>query len=147
MHRLLEWAPLGASAAEHCAAGRAAVAREFALGDTQATLAADMAQRILEGAGAWAWQADRVDWWGNEVALVSQGTLVRLDRLVRRADTGEWWVLDYKSAGQPQHQAALRDQLQAYRQAVQALEPGAVVRAAFLTGQGGVEELEPAPTL
>ena len=135
-------APLGASAAAHCAAGRAAVAREFALGDTQATLAATMAQRILEGAGAWAWQADRVDWVGNEVALVASGALVRLDRLVRRADTGEWWVLDYKSAAQPQRQQALRAQLHTYRQAVQALEPGSVVRAAFLTGQGELEELE-----
>ena len=142
MHRLLEWAPLGASAADHCAAGRAAVAREFALGDAQATLAATMAQRILEGAGAWAWQADRVDWVGNEVALVASGALVRLDRLVRRADTGEWWVLDYKSAAQPQRQQALREQLHTYRQAVQALEPGSVVRAAFLTGQGELEELE-----
>ena len=101
-----------------------------------------MAQRILEGAGAWAWQADRVDWVGNEVALVASGALVRLDRLVRRADTGEWWVLDYKSAAQPQRQQALRAQLHTYRQAVQALEPGSVVRAAFLTGQGELEELE-----
>ena len=75
-------------------------------------------------------------------ALGQWGTTVRLDRLVRRADTGEWWVLDYKSAAQPQRQQALRAQLHTYRQAVQALEPGSVVRAAFLTGQGELEELE-----
>ncbi len=142
MHRLLEWAPLGVNPAAHCVAGRAAVAREFSLDATQSTLAAEMAQRILQGTGAWAWQADTVDWHGNEVALVASGALVRLDRLVRRSDTGAWWVLDYKSAGQPQHQADLRDQLLAYRAAVQALQPDAVVHAAFLTGQGALEVLD-----
>ena len=88
-----------------------------------------------------------MDWVGNEVALVASGALVRLDRLVRRADTGEWWVLDYKSADQPQHQTSLRMQLHTYRDAVQSLYPGDVVRAAFLTGQGGLEELEAMPTL
>ena len=148
MHRLLEWAPLGVSATAHTAARQAAAAREFALTDAQAAQAAALAQRILQGAGAWIWQADQVDWHGNEVALAVGGALLRLDRLVRHRGTGEWWVLDYKSAAQPQQQPALRAQLHSYRQAVQAQQPGAVVRAAFLTGQGALEEvmgLEDAP--
>ena len=149
MHRLLEWAPLGVCASAHTASRQAAAAREFALTDAQAAQAAAMAQRILQGAGAWVWQADQVDWHGNEVALAVGGALLRLDRLVRHRGTGEWWVLDYKSAGQPLQQPALRAQLHSYRQAVQAQQPGAVVRAAFLTGQGALEELEeiPAPAL
>ena len=47
-----------------------------------------------------------------------------------------WWVLDYKSATQPQRQQALVAQLQRYREAVAALMPGEAVHAAFLTGDG-----------
>ena len=59
---------------------------------------------------------------------------------MRAAHAGDaeagWWVLDYKSATQPQRQQALVAQLQRYREAVQALMPGEVVHAAFLTGDG-----------
>jgi ATP-dependent helicase/nuclease subunit A len=60
---------------------------------------------------------------------------------VQRAETGCWWVLDYKSAAQPQQQAALRSQMQRYRSAVQAAYPGAAVRAAFLAGDGSLVEV------
>ena len=62
----------------------------------------------------------------------------------RRAQAGEpasWWVLDFKSSLAPQEQAALRRQMQDYRQAVQALYPDAPVRAAFLTQDGQMQEL------
>jgi ATP-dependent helicase/nuclease subunit A len=95
-----------------------------------------MAQRILRGEGAWAWDTQAIDWQGNEVELLHQGELLRLDRLVRRRDTGEWWVLDYKSARQPQQQAELLSQMRRYCEAVRIAYPGAVVRAAFLTGLG-----------
>jgi ATP-dependent helicase/nuclease subunit A len=64
---------------------------------------------------------------------------------VRRKDAGHeghWWVLDYKSAGAPQLQPALVAQLQAYRAAVQLIYPGVPVKAAFLTGQGTVVEVD-----
>jgi ATP-dependent helicase/nuclease subunit A len=69
---------------------------------------------------------------------------LRLDRLVQRKDAGHdghWWVLDYKSAGAPQQQAALMAQMQAYRAAVRKIYPEAPVKAAFLTGQGTVVEV------
>ena len=47
-----------------------------------------------------------------------------------------WWVLDYKLAGVPQHDPALRAQLADYRRAVAALVPGEPVHAAFITGAG-----------
>ncbi|MCJ0763060.1 UvrD-helicase domain-containing protein [Variovorax terrae] len=140
MHRLLEWAQPGAAGLTP--AQLQSVAREFELSAAQAQQAAAMAQRILQGAGAWAWNPDLIDWQGNEVELLWQGSLLRLDRLVRRRDTQAWWLLDYKSAAQPQRQPELMAQLRGYREALQAVHPGEVVRAAFLTGQGELLEVE-----
>ena len=55
---------------------------------------------------------------------------------------GSWWVLDYKSAARPQAQEELLAQLRGYRAAVQAASPGQTVRAAFLSAQGRLEEIE-----
>ncbi|MBK5206922.1 MAG: UvrD-helicase domain-containing protein, partial [Polaromonas sp.] len=103
MHRLLEWG--GAVSPQQVTAA----AREFRLNPAQAAEAADLAQRILVGEGAWAWRPDAVAWQGNEVDLVYQGQPLRLDRLVQRKDAGfegQWWVLDYKSSVAPQRQPA-----------------------------------------
>ncbi len=104
--------------------------------------AARMAQAILAGEGAWAWDAALIQTAINEAPLHYQGQSLRIDRLVqRRAAQADdalagWWVLDYKSATQPQRQQALVAQLQRYREAVSVLMPGEVVHAAFLTGDG-----------
>ena len=100
-----------------------------------------MARRIRTGDGRWAWDATVIDWQGNEVTLIHRGDTLRLDRLVRRRDTGEWWVLDYKSAGRPEEQPALVEKMATYRDAVRNANPGAVVRVAFLTGEGRVVEV------
>ena len=134
MHRLLEWAPLGARA--FSAKQMQAVAVEFALDEVQTNQATTMAQAILTGETAWAWNAELIQWQGNEVALTWQGQSLRLDRLVQRRDRGDWWVLDYKSNAQPQADTALVAQLCCYRDAVQAAYPGATVRAAFLSANG-----------
>ena len=137
MHRLLEWG--GPSSAEHVGA----VAREFRLSPAQAAEASVLAQRIIQGDGAWAWQEDVLAWQGNEVDLVFQGQALRLDRLVRRKDAGhegQWWVLDYKSAPEPELQPELIVKMRVYRAAVQRIYPGATVKAAFLTGLGTVVE-------
>jgi ATP-dependent helicase/nuclease subunit A len=145
MHRLLEWAPLGARDCSAAQVQRAA--QEFGLDAAQAQQAAAMAQRILQGAGAWAWDGAQIDWHGNEVPLAVQGTVRRLDRLVRRkaasaGGAGEWWVLDYKSAAQPGQQEELVAQLRQYRAALQSVYPGQRVRAAFLSAPGTLEEIE-----
>jgi ATP-dependent helicase/nuclease subunit A len=137
MHRLLEWGGVSPARVR-------AVQREFRLDAAQGREAADMAQRILQGEGAWAWNDAVLAWQGNEVELVYQGQTLRLDRLVQRKDAGHaghWWVLDYKSSGAPQAQPALLAQMQAYRAAVQALYGGQTVKAAFLTAQGRLEAL------
>jgi ATP-dependent helicase/nuclease subunit A len=136
MHRLLE--TMKGRDAEFDAARLRRVAREFALDERDAQRAAQMAKRIAQGEGAWAWDDSAVDWQANEVPLNHGGELLRIDRLVRHAATGEWWVLDYKSAAQPELQPELISQMQRYRDALQAIQPQATVRAAFLTAQGRV---------
>jgi ATP-dependent helicase/nuclease subunit A len=88
----------------------------------------------------------RVAWAGNEVALADAGDTLRLDRLVRlHAGPAEaapqWWVLDYKLALQPQQLPAHRDQLLRYQRAVQALQPGEPVHAAWVAGDGRLHPL------
>jgi ATP-dependent helicase/nuclease subunit A len=138
MHRLLEWGTLSALHVK-------AVTREFRLDATQAQTALSGAQRILAGEGAWAWDPAVINWQGNEVELAYLGQSMRLDRLVQRCDAGHeghWWVLDYKSNAAPQALPELRQQMQIYRDAVMAVYPGQTVRAAFLTAQGRLLEVD-----
>ena len=139
MHRLLEWAVPGASLD---ALQIRAVAREFAIDAAAARRAAKSAERIRAGEGGWAWDADVIDWQGNEVALIHEGNSLRIDRLVRQCESGDWWVLDYKSEAHPENDASLIAQMQRYRAAVQSACPGEVVHAAFLTGQGELVTIE-----
>ena len=132
MHRLLQRVDLTAVDA---------VALEFSLSSQEAEQAAQMAQRVMAGEGAWAWDNTLLSWQGNEIELTAQGKLLRLDRLVRRKDTGEWWVLDYKSESQPQNKPELVAQMRAYVAAVQACYAGEAVKAAFLTATGKLIEV------
>ncbi|PIF91355.1 ATP-dependent helicase/nuclease subunit A [Acidovorax sp. 62] len=148
MHQLLEQAgvagaPLADLRAHGWPAARIArLASDHDIAPAAAELAARMARGILAGEGAWAWDLAQVQTAINEAPLHYQGQSLRIDRLVqRRASPADdavagWWVLDYKSAAQPQRQQALVAQLQRYHEAVQALMPGEVVHAAFLTGDG-----------
>ena len=139
MHRLLEWGGVGAQQI-------AAVRREFGLDADGAERAAAMAKSILDGPGAWAWDPAQLAWQGNEVELVLEGVVLRLDRLVQRRDNGQWWVLDHKSNLAPQRDPMLVAQLARYRDAVQAIDTTQVVHAAFLNGQGQWIDL-PEPAL
>ena len=121
----------GASPAHLAFVTRAA--REFELPLDAVRQAAAMARRIRTGEGAWAWDSAVIDWQGNEVTLLHGGDTQRIDRLVRRRDTGEWWVLDYKSAHRPEEQPGLVEQMNRYRDAVRNANPGAV-------GAGGVSD-------
>jgi len=144
VHRLLEFHVPGA--ASWTAVQLQRVARDFALDAAAMREASAMAQRILRGEGAWAWDSGVVDWQGNEVELLHGGELLRLDRLVRRMGrangTAEWWVLDFKSASKPERDSLLIDKMHLYREAVAKAYPGAVVKAAFLTGQGKLVPIE-----
>ena len=138
MHRLLEWGDCATSAAR-------AAAQEFGLDAEQGAQAAAMAEAILHGEGAWAWDPQILSWAGNEVTLVYCGQTLRLDRLVQRRDPGhegQWWVLDYKSSAAPLQQPALVAQLRQYQKAVQSAYPSDLVHAAFLTARGAMVVLE-----
>ncbi|WP_319016871.1 hypothetical protein [Diaphorobacter aerolatus] len=157
MHQLLELAgvvgsPLTQLRATGWSDARVSrLAREFELTPEQAGNAARIAQTILEGEGAWAWDASVIDRSINEASLVYQGQNLRLDRLVRKraADgrSAQWWVLDYKSAVTPQSQPQLIEQLRQYLRAVeQQLGHEGAVHAAFLTGDGRLVELDDSGT-
>jgi ATP-dependent helicase/nuclease subunit A len=75
--------------------------------------------------------------------VAESGESLRIDRLVALDDDGTrvWWVLDYKLRHAPGELVAYREQMARYVRAVQALQPGDVVRAAFVTGAGAVVEV------
>jgi ATP-dependent helicase/nuclease subunit A len=141
LHRLLQWHPTPARGFDWSTVHAQAVAREFALSPAQAAEAQAMARRTVQGEAAWVWDDAVVDSIGNEVELFHGGEGLRLDRLVRRTDTGEWWVLDFKSAEHPELQPELLAQMRRYAQAVQTARPGAVVRLAFINLHGRLIEL------
>ena len=141
LHRLLQWVPTPLGGFAWGDVHQQAVAREFALTPAQARDALAMAQAMLGGEAAWAWDAAQLSHWGNEVDIWDQGQLQRLDRLVRRADTACWWVLDYKSAARPERQAELRAQLQRYHRALSLAHPGEPVRLAFINPLGQLIEI------
>jgi len=134
MHRLLEYAQLPTQPS-------GAWVREFLLTPEQAGQALALATVLRHGEAAWVWDEQALRWHANEVEILFQGRVHRLDRLVQRKDNAQWWVLDYKSAADPSGDVNLRTQLATYQQAVQTAKPGETVHAAFITGQGYLQKL------
>ncbi len=137
MHRLLELYRPGLD----LAAIAPRIATSFNLNAEQARQAALAAYTITQGQAAWVWNEAVIDWQANEVELIHQGQLLRLDRLVKRADTQVWWVLDYKSNPAPQRIPELQAQLAQYRDAVLQANPNQTVVAAFITAQGALIQI------
>jgi len=148
VHRVLEWAaqPAMGQRAERARLAEAA-ATEFGLPPEAAAQVQGLASQVLDSAAcAPFFDPARLRWAGNEVPLADQGDTLRIDRLVQMAGDGSWWVLDYKLHRAPDELQDNLQQLQRYRQAVQALQPGERVRAAFITAQGRLIEPDaPAP--
>jgi ATP-dependent helicase/nuclease subunit A len=139
VHRLLEWAAGGPQNVALEDLARAA-AREFfvdpsaVLRNAQAILGRPEAARFFSG--------PQLRWSGNEVAVGEGGEVLRIDRLVQLDST--WWVLDYKLSHTPETLEPYRRQLLRYRDAVRILQPGDLVRCAFIAGDGRVVEIDPA---
>lgn len=116
--------------------------RRFGVTAAQVARAEQLARAIHGGEAAWAWRADEVIEAFDEVELTHQGQRLRIDRLVRRRAGAHgdeaWWVLDYKSASQPEQDPLLRAQLARYREAVALIHPDARVQAAFLSAGGRI---------
>jgi ATP-dependent helicase/nuclease subunit A len=137
MHRLLELYRPGLNLSSLLPSA----ASSLRLTPEQSEQALQAAQTITQGEAAWAWDAAQIDWQANEVELIHEGQLLRLDRLVKEAATQTWWVLDYKSNPAPQRVAELKAQLKQYQEAVQHANPQQIVKAAFITAQGKLIEI------
>ena len=146
VHRVLEWAGrpaiggLGLPSSEWPAASHAAaLAIGLPLAAVPQVLA--LASRVLQSPDCQRFfRGPALRWAGNEVPLAWCGQALRVDRLVALDEGGRtvWWVLDYKLQSDPTGVPAYRDQLRAYVEAVQALQPDDEVRGAFITGRGAV---------
>ena len=151
LHRLLQWCPTPLAGFSWDQVHRHAVAAEFGLPPERAQAAQTMAERMVLGDAAWAWDDTRVEHWGNEVALAHKGELLRLDRLVRTRQLGEekatWWVLDFKTATHPENQPELLAQMRGYHAAVSAAYPGAPLRLAFINPDGRLIEPDLSQTM
>lgn len=152
LHRLLQWHPTPAAGFVWTTLHLQAAGREFGLSPGQMGEVAEMARRIVSGPAAWAWDAQQLTLWGNEVELFHQGQLLRLDRLVQQRERASspacWWVLDFKTATAPEQQPDLLAQMAGYRDALNAAHPGEPVRLAFINPHGtliDVTERLPAP--
>jgi ATP-dependent helicase/nuclease subunit A len=137
MHRLLELYRPGLDL-RTCTP---AIGADFHLNAAQSTQALEAALCITQGQAAWVWDSRVIDWQANEIELMHQDQLLRIDRLVKRRDTQTWWVLDYKSNAAPQRMPELSAQLAQYREAVQLAHPNQAIKAAFITAQGRLIEI------
>jgi len=156
VHRVLEWsAPARTSGLESAGAREPSTAAAIdlaALADAAAqafrvapAAVLRIASRIhASPAVARFFAGPRLRWSANEVGVAEGGEPLRIDRLVLvdEADGETWWVLDYKLRHAPEALAEHRAQLQRYARAVRALQPGACVRCAFITGEGQVVEID-----
>ncbi len=139
IHRALEWA--GQSAAHSLDECASAASREF--GVDRASVRDIVAAILAHPDAAPFFQGPHIRWSGNEVSVSDGGEVLRIDRLVL-VDDGSgpvWWVLDYKLRQAPEELEPYRRQLLRYRDAVQAAQPGATVRCAFVTSRGRVVEV------
>ena len=141
IHRVLEWASQPLKQRTALAALTDAAAQMYGLDQKARERLVRATAAILESPQCAAFfDAAQLSWAGNEVPLAFEGSDLRLDRLVQLRETGEWWVLDYKLARAPEQRPEYLQQMRRYVDAVQALQPGEIVRAALITAQGRLVE-------
>jgi ATP-dependent helicase/nuclease subunit A len=139
VHRALQWiskehGPL--RGLEHAAR---AAAREFGLDLQVAASVATIVARMRASAElARFFDPRQLLWAGDEVELAYDGTVIRIDRLVRLGpvEHAAWWVLDYKLESDASDDPAYRGQLMRYRDAVRSVSGGESVHAAIATADG-----------
>ena len=141
LHRWLEWASLGRPLADPAQAAVQAGA-EFGCTAEQSAEVLRLGQCILHSPGLKPFfDPEALAWAGNEVPVAIDGQSGRIDRLVQLRADACWWVLDFKLNHRPQALPELRQQLAQYAAAVAAQQPGATVRAAFISAEGKLLEL------
>ncbi len=143
VHRVLEWAARDGPRRAQLPLLVRAAARAFEVPDDQwATIERAVVQVLNAPHLAPFFEPVALRWAGNEVPVAVGGRSLRIDRLVQLQADGCWWVLDYKLSEAPERLAENLEQLREYRAAVQALQPGDSVRAAFIAGGGRLVELD-----
>ena len=147
LHRVLEWAgtaPERWDDAQRVAACDAAAAAFGLPVAAAARLRAAVAAILDSPSCAPFFDQGALRWSGAEVPLGERGDVLRPDRVVLRDTPAgpQWWILDYKLEPQPHRDPALCEQLRRYAAALAAAQPGAVVRAAFVTAAGALLELD-----
>ena len=109
---------------------------------TQASVIRFQAQTILSQSSlAKFYDPSQFDFARNEMALVHQGQLSLVDRLVISGD--ECWVLDYKRNFLESQRKAYALQLDRYRDACAHLFPGKRILTALITVDGQLWPIEP----
>ncbi|HUP07254.1 MAG TPA: UvrD-helicase domain-containing protein [Caldimonas sp.] len=154
VHRVLEWARPGVGAAGRGSGVDAAPSDLAPLARAAAhalRVDADVVLRLAvrihaSDAVARFFTGTSLRWSGNEVSVAEGGEPLRIDRLVLldEPEGPTWWVLDYKLGHSPEAVTEYRAQLLRYRRAVQAAQPSARVRCAFITGEGQAVEIDAA---
>jgi ATP-dependent helicase/nuclease subunit A len=136
MHRVLEWVSGGGHQGADVARLTAASAQMYGL-DAKGRERLDRSVEAILSSRDCApfFNPAQCLWAANEVPISVAGHDRRIDRLVCLAGP-TWWVLDYKLGAAPEQNPLYIEQLRAYRNAVQSLQPGETVRAALITGQG-----------
>ena len=150
IHRVLEWSTATSARPEvsidedDFVALSLAACAESSLSAPDAAEVGALARRLLDSDevgrllcdGEWSWA-------GNEVPLGDGSRSLRIDRLVafEMAGKREWWVLDYKLDAEPERNADYLAQLEGYRTLVQRMQPGDLVKAAFIAGDGSLKML------
>lgn len=150
VHRMLEWSTptsLRPDVEVDDAAFDAlclAACVESQLLPSDAAAVGEISRRLLEAPqlspflldGGWVWS-------GNEVPIADGSKSLRIDRLVAMATEHgcEWWVLDYKLDHQPEKNPDYVAQINRYRAIIMQMQPGDVVRAALISGDGHLREV------
>jgi ATP-dependent helicase/nuclease subunit A len=111
----------------------------------QSTIVCEQAAQILSSQALEKFfNPDNFEFARNEMEIVVEGELIRLDRLVMFRDA--LWILDYKRHYVEFQHADYQAQLARYRQACLSLFPGMLICCALITVDGRLWVLDSADT-
>jgi len=111
----------------------------------QSTIVCEQAAQILSSKALEKFfNPDSFEFARNEMAIVVEGELIRLDRLVMFRDA--LWILDYKRHYVEFQHADYQAQLARYRQACLSLFPNVLICCALITVDGRLWVLDSADT-
>jgi ATP-dependent helicase/nuclease subunit A len=147
IHRALEWITYHPDDHSHWETVVSAAASQYGV-SYQPVI--DAVRRILTNPAASDFlNSPHMIWSGNEVPIYVDDQIRRIDRLVllQRETYREWWIIDYKLHPAPQQNKSYQTQLKSYVKALQQLQPGDKVCAAFISATGEIFEQDKFPVI